>query len=159
MVGRREERAMASFSQVNLLGNLGRDPETRYTPNGTMNVSFSLATNRRWTDSNGQQQERTTWFNITAWGNLADTVNKLAQDGYLAKGRQVFVSGRLDSREYADRNGVNRTSLDVYALDIKLVGGPRDDGDGTFGAESRAPAGRSQESEGDIGDDIEDVPF
>jgi single-strand DNA-binding protein len=152
---------MASFSQVNLLGNLGRDLETRYTPNGTMNVSFSVATNRRWNDSNGQQQERTTWFNVTAWGNLADRVNKLAEDRYLAKGTQVFVTGRLESREYTDRNGVSRSSLDVNAIDILLAGGPREQGEGGFGGEQSRGTSKTSEDDSEPFDEnsIDDVPF
>ena len=151
---------MASVSQAILIGNLGRDPETRFTPNGAMNVSFSIATNRRWTDSNGQQQENTTWFRVTAWGNLADSVNKLAEQGYLNKGKSVFVSGRLESREYTDRNGVNRTSLEVTANEIRLVGGPREEGDGGFGSEGRVPSQRGAEESDQFDENsLDDVPF
>jgi len=152
---------MASVSQAILIGNLGRDPETRFTPNGAMNVSFSMATNRLWTDSNGQQQENTTWFRVTAWGRLADNVNKLAEQGYLAKGRSVFVSGNLESREYTDRNGVNRTQLEVTAQEIRLLGGRGDEQEGGFGGEARGSGGDERsEDEGDqFGENLDDVPF
>jgi single-strand DNA-binding protein len=151
---------MAGVSQVVVIGNLGRDPETRFTPSGSMNVSFSVAASRRWTDSNGQQQENTTWFRITAWGNLADTVNKLTEQGYLAKGKQVYVQGRLEAREWTDRNGVNRTSLEVTANEIQLLGSRPDDSGGGFGAESRAPVGRTQDSDESFDENsIDDVPF
>jgi len=150
---------MAGVSQVIVIGNLGRDPETRFTPSGSMNVSFSVATNRRWTDSNGQQQENTTWFRVTAWGNLADTVNKLAEQGYLAKGKQVYVQGRLEAREWTDREGVNRTSLEVTANEIQMLGGRPDDSSGGFGGEARTPAGRPGEEVESLDENMDDVPF
>jgi single-strand DNA-binding protein len=125
-----------------------------------MNVSFSVATNRRWTDSNGQQQENTTWFRVTAWGNLADSVNKLAEQGYLNKGKSVFVSGRLESREWTDRNGVNRTSLEVTANEIRLVGGRGEEGEGGFGGEPRGGSGRTEEDAEPFDENsMDDVPF
>jgi single-strand DNA-binding protein len=151
---------MASVAQAILIGNLGRDPETRYTPNGAMNVSFTMATNRRWTDSNGQPQENTTWFRVTVWGKLADTMNKLAEQGALTKGRSVFVSGNLEAREYTDRNGVSRTSLDVNAQEVRLLGGRGDEQDGGFGGEPReSGGGRSAEENDQLDTDMDDVPF
>ncbi len=82
---------MAGISRIILVGNLGRDPETRYTPNGNMNVQFSMAVSRRWNDQSGQQQEQTTWFRITAWGRLAETLDRLSQSGSLVKGKQVYI--------------------------------------------------------------------
>jgi single-strand DNA-binding protein len=151
---------MASVAQAILIGNLGRDPETRYTPNGAMNVSFTMATNRRWTDSNGQPQENTTWFRVTVWGKLADTMNKLAEQGALTKGRSVFVSGNLEAREYTDRNGLSRTSLDVNAQEVRLLGGRGDEQDGGFGGEPRdSGSGRSAEENDQLDTDMDDVPF
>src|SRR5688572_8409700 len=147
---------MASVAKVTLVGNLGRDPETRYTPSGTLNVQFSLATNRRWTDASGQQQERTTWFRVTMWGKRAETLVQLVEQGYLVKGRQVFVSGSLETHEYQDQNNQTRTSIDVTADEVLLLGG-RQDGEGGGG---RQPSGGS--SGGDdfsSSADIEDVPF
>src|SRR3712207_1457382 len=103
---------MAGISKVILVGNLGRDPETRYTPNGTMNVQFTMAVNRRFRDQSGQQQERTNWFRVTAWGRLAETLDGMTQNGYLGKGKQVYVEGRLEPREYQDQQGQTRMSLD-----------------------------------------------
>ncbi len=123
---------MAGIALVTLVGNLGRDPETRYTPNGKMNVVFTMAVGRRFTDSSGQQQDRTTWFRVTAWGGLAETIDKLAQSGYVAKGRQVFVQGRIEMREYQDQQGQTRASLDVTANEFQLVGN-RADSDSGFG--------------------------
>lgn len=138
------------YAKVTVLGNLGRDPETRYTQSGRMNVSFSVASSRRFTDQSGTQQEKTTWFNVTAWGKLAETLDKLAQDGYLAKGRNVLVSGRIESREYTAQSGEQRFSLDVSADEVVLAGN-RSDGAGGGGQRS-APSGEPAE-------DIDDLPF
>jgi len=124
-----------------------------------MNVQFTKATNRRWTDANGQQQENTTWFRVTAWGKLADSMNKLAEQNYLTKGKSVFVSGNLDAREYTDRNGVTRMSLDVFANEIRLLGGRGDEGEGGFGGEPRSGGNRPDDDNEQYGSDIDDVPF
>lgn len=126
---------MAGISKVTIIGNLGRDPETRYTPNGTMNVQFSIAVNRTFRDQGGQQQERTNWFRITAWGKLAEIMDGMTQNGYLTKGKQVYVEGRLDAREYQDQSGQTKTSLDVNATEIQLLGTRADSemGGGQFG--------------------------
>lgn len=141
------------YAKVTVLGNLGRDPETRYTKSGTMNVSFTIAVNRRFTDSSGTQQERTTWFRVTAWGKLAETLDRLAQDGHLAKGRQVLVSGRIESSEYTNQQGEQRTSLEVTADDVVLAGNrPDGAGQGSYGGGRAAePAAMAEE--------VEDLPF
>jgi len=113
---------MSSTALITLVGNVGREPETRYTPNGRMNVQFTMAVSRRRTDAGGNLQETTNWFRITAWGRLAETLDGLAARGYLARGRQVFVSGQFEAREYQDQQGVPRISLDVTAIDVFLLG-------------------------------------
>ena len=123
---------MAGIAKITLVGNLGRDPETRYTPNGKMNVTFTMAVSRRFNDQSGQQQERTNWYRVTAWGGLAESLDRMAQNGYLAKGKQVYVDGRLEAREYQDQQGQTRTSLDVTANELQLLGS-RADGEGGFG--------------------------
>ncbi|CAN5758742.1 single-stranded DNA-binding protein [soil metagenome] len=147
-----------SMAKIMLLGNLGRDPETRYTPNGRMNVSFSMATNRKWTDQQGQPQERTTWFRVTAWGKLAETIDKLTQDGYVSKGSQVFVSGRLETSEYQDSNGVSRTSLEVTADELQLTGS-RGDRDSQAGGRRDSQDGPRAEGTSFEPQDIDDIPF
>jgi single-strand DNA-binding protein len=142
---------VAGISKVILIGNLGRDPETRYTPNGTMNVQFSLAVSRRYTDSSGQDQERTNWFRVTAWGKLAETLDGLSQRGFVGKGKQVYVEGRLDAREFQDQQGANRTSLDVNATEFQLLGS-RSDSEAARGGSDE----RSQES---TDTSFDDVPF
>jgi single-strand DNA-binding protein len=149
---------MAGVAKVTLIGNLGRDPETRYTPSGTMNVQFSIAVSRRWNDQGGQLQERTTWFRITAWGRLAETLDRLTQSGALVKGKQVYVLGTIEQREYQDQQGATRTSLDVNADEVQLLGS-RSDGDaGGF----RPAGGGGRQAGDDFGggqNDIDDVPF
>ncbi len=112
------------YQKLILVGNLGRDPEMRYTPDGTPVTSFSVATSRRWTDASGQQQERTVWFRVTAWRRLAETCNQ-----YLSKGRQVLVEGELsEPRPFQGRDGEWRAGLDVTALTVKFLGGRGDAG-------------------------------
>ena len=151
---------MAGVAKITLIGNLGRDPETRYLPSGAMNVSFSLAVSRSWTDQSGQRQEKTTWFQITAWRRLAETLDGLAQKGYLSKGKQVFISGsRLEARTYQDRSGQTQVSLDVEADELLLLGSR---GDSEGGQGSGAPSQESQQrpNESDaLSRDFDDVPF
>lgn len=160
-----------SYNKVSIIGNLGRDPETRYTPSGAMNVQFSVATSRRYNDRDGQQQESTTWFRVTAWGKLAETLDKFTQSGVLAKGRQIYVEGRLEQREFTGQDGQSRTSLDVNASEFQLLGNRGDnDGGGGFGGGGRggdsggnagggnAGGGNRQQGNADYGD-IDDVPF
>jgi len=160
---------MASTAKITVIGNLGGDPETRYTPSGKMNVRFSVATNRRFTDQSGQQQERTNWFRVTAWGGLAESLDRLAQTGAMTKGKQVFVEGRLDANEYRDQQGQNRTSLDVFANEVLLLGS-RMDSDGGYegygaaaGAGAAAAAGARQQGrpdqDGEPRGSIEEVPW
>lgn len=123
---------MAGVARITLVGNLGRDAETRYTPNGRMNVRFTMAVNRRFNDQSGQVQERTNWYTVTAWGNLAESLDRLAQNGALTRGKQVYVEGRFEAREYQDQQGQTRTSLDVTANEVQLLGS-RADSEGGFG--------------------------
>lgn len=152
---------MAGIAKVTLIGNLGRDPETRYTPSGAMNVSFSMAVTRRWNDQGGQQQERTTWFRVTAWRRLAETMDQLTQRGILTKGRQVYVSGTIELREYQGQDGQPRTSLDVNADEFQLLGSRNDD-EGSGGSAPRQGGGnRGGDQGGDnfSGGNFDDVPF
>ena len=108
---------MASLAKMTLVGNLGRDAELRYTPKGTAVLEFSVATNERWTDAAGAQQELTQWFRVTVWGRQAESLKP-----FLVKGKQVLVEGRFRLREYTDREGKHRVSLDVRADNLILLG-------------------------------------
>lgn len=147
---------MSSLNKVLLIGNLGRDPEIRYTTEGTPVATFSLATSESWTDKNGTKQERTEWHNIVAWARLADTCKK-----YLAKGRQVYVEGRLRTREYADRDGIKRRVTEVIASQILMLGPRPQNADTTVHAAE--PIERAvPEPEpvfGDAGITDSDIPF
>ena len=111
-----------SVNKVILVGNLGSDPETRQTGSGQSVCNFRIATSERWTSKDGEKQERTEWHSIVAWGKQGE----LAQQ-YLRKGRQVYVEGRLQSREYEDKEGVKRKVWEVNADHITFLGGGRDD--------------------------------
>lgn len=105
-----------SFNKITIVGNLGRDPELRYTPQGTAVCSFTMASNERRKDKNGMQQDFTTWFRVTVWGKQAETVSK-----YLSKGRSVYVEGRLHVEEWQDRDGKQRYTLEVNATDVHFI--------------------------------------
>lgn len=117
-----------SFNKIILVGNLGRDPELRYTPQGTAVCSFSMATNERKKDKSGEFQNVATWFRVTLWGNQAETANK-----YLSKGRQVYIEGRLRMEEYTDREGAIQKTLEVNATDMQFIGSREDAGGGYSG--------------------------
>ena len=107
------------YQKIIIIGRLGSDPASRFTQSGTQVTSFSVATDRRWTDSNGQQQERTVWFRVSAWRKLGELCNQ-----YLAKGRLVMVEGTLDEpKPYQGKDGEWRASLDVTAREVKFLGG------------------------------------
>ena len=108
-----------SVNKVILIGNLGKDPEVRYTPNGTAVASFSLATNERYKDKEGNWQDRTEWHKITAWQRLAEIAGE-----YLKKGRTVYIEGRLQTRSWDDKeSGQKKYSTEIVANDLVLLGG------------------------------------
>ena len=118
------------FQKVVIVGNLGTDPEMRYTPSGQAVTNFSVATNRKWTDGQGNSQEETVWFRVSVWGKMAETCNQ-----YLSKGRQVLVEGRLRSdpetggpRIWTDQNGQARASYELTGLEVKFLGTRADSG-------------------------------
>jgi single-strand DNA-binding protein len=105
------------LNKIMLIGNLGRDPEMSYTPSGTAVTKFSLAVSRRWNEkATGERKEETTWFNCVAWDQRAETCNQ-----YLHKGSKVYVEGRMTSRKYTDKNGVERTAWDVILSDMQML--------------------------------------
>jgi single-strand DNA-binding protein len=133
---------MASFNKIVIVGYLGRDPQLRYTPQGTAVCDFSVATTEKRKDRAGEPQDVTTWFRVTAWGRQAEVANE-----YLAKGRQVYVEGRLRLEPYIDREGNQRSSLEVNATDIHFLG----QRDNSTQPPASANAGRGQtEDEGEV---------
>jgi single-strand DNA-binding protein len=141
-----------SFNKIILVGNLGRDPELRYTPQGTPVCSFTLATNERRKDKTGEMQDQTTWFRVTLWGRQAETASQ-----YLAKGRPVYVEGRLRVEEWTDRDGRSRYTLEVHATDMQFIGGGRGDDAAAPPSRGDSPTSADRSSDADIGDD--DIPF
>jgi len=134
------------YQSITILGNLGRDPELRRTRTGTPVTSFSVATNRHYDDGTGQGHERTTWFRVSAWGNLAEPCAN-----YLRKGRQVFVVGEIvPSEPWKGRDGEWHASLEVTARVVKFLGGKGQWEEVARGQEDEQPIGAS-------GDD--EVPF
>src|SRR5215210_4776647 len=105
-----------SFNKVIVVGNLGRDPEMRFTPQGTPVCTFSVATNEKRKDKAGEPQDFTTWFRVTVWGKQAETVSK-----YLTKGRSVYVEGRLHLEEWTDKEGKPRYTLEINASDVHFI--------------------------------------
>ena len=111
-----------SLNKVILIGNLGRDPELRYMPNGDAVCNFSIATSESWNDRNsGQRQERTEWHNITLYRRLAEVAGQ-----YLKKGSQVYIEGKIQSRKYTDKQGVERTAYEIIGNEMKMLGGKGD---------------------------------
>jgi single-strand DNA-binding protein len=105
-----------SVNKVILVGRLGRDPETRYTGSGQAVANFSVATDESYKDRNGERQKRTEWHRITAWGKLAEICQQ-----YLKKGTMVYIEGRIQSREWQDKEGQKRTSFDIVANTMKML--------------------------------------
>lgn len=104
------------LNKIMLIGNLGKDPELQVTSEGTPVTKFSLAVNRYTKSNNGERKEETEWFNIVAWRQLAETCER-----YLHKGSKVYIEGRLTQRKYTDKNGVERTSVEVIASDMEML--------------------------------------
>jgi single-strand DNA-binding protein len=155
---------MASVNKVILVGNLGRDPEVRYTPSGQAVANFTLATNEAWTDKAGQKQERTEWHRVVVWGKAAENCGE-----YLSKGRQVYVEGRLQTREWTNKEGAKQYTTEVVANPVGGVvflagggdrggrgasrgggGAPADDFGGPPPGMDEAPSGQPKPAEDDI---------
>lgn len=115
------------LNKVMVIGNIGRDPEMRYTPSGKPVTSFSLASSRSWTAPDGQRREETEWFNVIAWGNLAEICNQK-----LSKSQQVYVEGRLQTRSWEDDRGQRHFRTEVVANEMIILG-PRDKTNGRNG--------------------------
>jgi len=115
----REGGTMASLNKVILIGNLGRDPEVKYTQGGTAVANLSVATNETWTDRSGEKQERTEWHRVVVWGKQAEICGE-----HLTKGKQVFVEGSLQTRSWDDKDGNKRYTTEVKAMRVLMLGRP-----------------------------------
>ena len=152
-----------SVNKVILVGRLGRDPETRYTGSGQAVANFTLATDSTYKDRAGERQKRTEWHRIVAWGKLAEICQQ-----YLKKGSQVYIEGRLQTREWEDKSGQKRTTTEIVASDMRMLGSRADSAAAGAGVGAASGTSRAPEYEAPAPDDAgsqesnisdEDIPF
>lgn len=143
-----------SFNRITIVGNLGRDPELRFTPQGTAVCNFSVATNEKKRDKSGEMQDVTTWFRVTLWNKLAENASK-----YLTKGSQVYIEGRLRVEEWSDRDGKNRFTLEVQATDMQFIGSRASVDEPSGFAEEYTGGGGPSTPPPAAGGGDEDIPF
>lgn len=139
------------LNQAQIIGHLGRDPETRYLPSGDAVSSFSIATTEKWKDKqSGEQKEATEWHRISAFGKLAEIIEK-----YVRKGSLVYVAGKIITRKWTDKDGIERYSTEIKADTLKMLGGRQD------GASSPSPPGKAAATTPQVGDHFtdDDIPF
>jgi single-strand DNA-binding protein len=142
---------MASVNKVILVGNVGRDAELRYTPGGSAVATFTMATNEAWTSKTGEKQERTEWHRIVVWAKQAEIAAE-----YVKKGRQLYVEGSIQTRQWDDKSGQKRTTTEIRAQRFQLLGR----GEGAGRSEASQPTPSSQEaSEGEPSYQEDDIPF
>jgi len=142
---------MASVNKVILIGNLGRDPELRFTRDGQGVANFTLATNERWRDKEGQNQERTEWHRIVVWGKTAENCAQ-----YLQKGRSCYIEGRIQTREWEDKEGNKRQTTEIVAQNVTFLGGR---GEGGGGGGGRPGGGTQDAPPREPGPDGSEIPF
>src|SRR5437660_6552970 len=148
---------MGSVNKVILVGNLGRDAELRYTPGGAAVATLNMATTEVWNDKSGQRQEKTEWHRVVLWGKTAESLSE-----YLTKGKQIYVEGRLQTRQWDDKDGNKRYTTEIRSDRVVLLGGSAgrgpSSGPSDRGADFGAPAGvPSPEGSAPLTDD--DIPF
>ena len=142
------------LNKVILIGRLGKDPETRFMLNGETVCNFSVATSESWKDQSGQQQERIEWHNITMHRRLAEIAGQ-----YLKKGSQVYLEGKIQTRKYTDKNGVERTAYDIIVNEMKMLGGGNSE-QPTQGEAPTPPRRQAQAAPAAPVEDIDDdIPF
>lgn len=145
---------MASINKVILIGNLGKDPEVRYLPNGDAIANITIATTENWKDKDGQKQEKTEWHRVTFYRRLAEIVGE-----YLKKGASVYVEGRLETKKWNDKAGIERYTTDIIANEMKMLGGKggertEESSGKSSKSESRAPTQKTGTGFDDMDDDI-----
>lgn len=143
-----------SLNKAMIIGNLGSDPELRYTQSGQPVANFNIATNERWTDKSGAQQERTEWHKVVVWGKQAENCDK-----YLSKGRQVFVEGRIQTRDWEDRDGNKRYTTEIVAQTVQFLSGGSGGGGGNYSGPPSQDSGPSAEENFDQSFNDDDIPF
>lgn len=153
---------MASVNKVLILGNLGRDPETRYLPDGGAITNISVATTSSWKDKSGEKQEATEWHRVCFFGKLAEIAGE-----YLKKGSQVFIEGSLRTRKWQDKDGADKYTTEIICQSMQMIGKPPGDSGSQSGDYSRAsgsrtaskPPAKSQQTGGKFDDMDDDIPF
>ncbi len=145
---------MSSFNKITIVGYLGRDPELRYTPDGTAVCNFTIATTEKRKDIAGAERETTTWFRVTAWRRTAEIAHE-----YLAKGQRVYVEGRLRLETYTDREGAQRFSVEVTATEIHFLESRQTGGDQSGEAEPRTRKGATTDDQAAEYPGDSDIPF
>lgn len=146
---------MTSLNRVTLIGNLGKDPEVRYMPNGDAVANVSIATTDVWKDKDGNKQEKTEWHRVTFYKKLAEIVGE-----YLKQGRQVWIEGRLETRKWTDKAGVERYTTEIIASDMKMLGKKEGGGRDTSTQEEPKTQGSPSVKPGGGFDDMDDdIPF
>ncbi|MBF0492505.1 MAG: single-stranded DNA-binding protein [Deltaproteobacteria bacterium] len=143
---------MASVNKVILVGNLGSDPEVKYTPSGSAVANFTMATHERWKDASGQDQEKTEWHRIVVWGKQAENCGQ-----YLSKGRSAYIEGRLQTREWTDKEGNKRYTTEVVAQTVQFLGSAPGAGGERSKSYESAPAPKAKVAAAVAGED--DIPF
>ena len=145
-----------SLNKAILIGRLGRDPEVRYMPNGEAVCNFSIATSETWKDQHGQKQERTEWHAVTLYRRMAEVAGQ-----YLKKGSLVYIEGRIQSRKYTDKNGIERTAYEIIGSEMKMLGSGNDSGQQNAQHTPPAPPSRqAPAAPAQPVDDIDDdLPF
>ena len=145
------------LNKVMLIGNLGKDPEMKYTPSGMPVTTFSVAVSRSWRTPEGENREETEWFRVVAWQKLAETCNE-----YLRKGMRVYIEGRLQTRKWTDQQGQERYTTEVVANEMVMLSGREEGGSGGGGSRERssaAPARGGGNDYDELGMFDEDIPF
>jgi len=139
---------MSGVNRVILIGRLGRDPELKFTPAGKAVTNFTMATSETWKDDSGERQERTEWHKIQMWGKLAETAAK-----YLSKGSQVYIEGKLQTREWTDKDGQKRYTTEIVANNMTMLDGKGDNSEKPNNPE------KPESSGGLSPDDLDQIPF
>jgi single-strand DNA-binding protein len=135
------------LNKVMVIGHLGKDPEMRYTPSGRPVTTFTIAVSRSWNTADGERRTETEWFNIVAWGNLAEICKQ-----YLYKGQQVYIEGRLQTRRWEDKEGQKHTSVEVVANEMMMLGDRRDNS-------NQSQESGQEEGQSEPIDDEDEFPF
>ncbi len=142
---------MAGLNKAILIGNLGRDPEVRYTPGGLAVANFTIATSESWSNKNGEKETRTEWHRIVAFGKLGEICGE-----YLSKGKQVYIEGRIQTREWDDKEGVKRYTTEIVASQMLMLGAR--EGQGSGGTYADSPSSGYKDTPNSMPKD-DDIPF